>query len=207
MSNIIKDPISATLTEEHAKLMSELKKAARAQYGENKRISDGNYDESLAVKCVNGTFVGKKVEDIIVYRGIPFVGRQPIGELRWKAPEEVVPDDSVYEAYYNGKCCPQREVEYSAAYIQGEDCLYLNIWKTVDMSAKKKPVMIWVHGGGYEIGGTVISTISSRRILTLSSSPSLTDLAYLVSSTCPTCRTAGITLTRKISDSWIRLRL
>ena len=79
MSNIIKDPISATLTEEHAKLMSELKKAARAQYGENKRISDGNYDESLAVKCVNGTFVGKKVEDIIVYRGIPFVGRQPIG--------------------------------------------------------------------------------------------------------------------------------
>ena len=155
MSNIIKDPISATLTEEHAKLMSELKKSARAQYGENKRITDGNYDESLAVRCVNGTFVGKKVEDIIVYRGIPFVGSQPVGELRWKAPAEVVPDDSVYEAYYNGKCCPQREVEYSAAYIQGEDCLYLNIWKNVDMSVEKKPVMIWVHGGGYEIGGTV----------------------------------------------------
>ena len=155
MRNIIKDPISATLTEEHAKLMSELKKAARAQYGENRKITDGNYDESLAAKCVNGTFVGKKVENIIVYRGIPFVGEQPVGAYRWKAPVDVVPDDGVYEAYYNGKCCPQREIEYSAAYIQGEDCLYLNIWKADDMPAEKKPVMVWVHGGGYEIGGTV----------------------------------------------------
>ena len=32
----------------------------RALYGENKKITDGNYDKSLAVKCINGTFVGKK---------------------------------------------------------------------------------------------------------------------------------------------------
>lgn len=38
--------------------MDELKKEMRAQYGENKRITDGNYDKSLAVRCVNGTFVG-----------------------------------------------------------------------------------------------------------------------------------------------------
>ena len=31
----------------------------------NKKITDGNYDKSLAVKCVNGTFVGKKAENII----------------------------------------------------------------------------------------------------------------------------------------------
>ena len=155
MRNIIKDPISAALTEEHAKLMRELKKAARAQYGENKKITDGNYDKSLAAKCVNGTFVGKKTENIIAYRGIPFVGEQPVGELRWKAPVDVAPDDGVYEAYYNGKCAPQREVEYSAAYIQGEDCLYLNIWKADDVPAEKKPVMVWIHGGGYEVGGTV----------------------------------------------------
>lgn len=151
---IIKDPISATLTEEHAEVMSQLKEVARAQYGENKKITDGNYDESLAVKCVNGTFVGRKADNTIVYRGIPFVGEQPVGELRWKAPVDVAPDDGVYEAYYNGKCCPQREVEYSAAYIQGEDCLYLNVWKADDASVEKKPVMVWVHGGGFEIGGT-----------------------------------------------------
>lgn len=155
MSKIIKDPISATLTEAHAEFMRQLKEAARAQYGENRKITDGNYDKSLAVKCVNGTFVGRKSENIIVYRGIPFVGRQPVGELRWKAPVDVTPDDNVYEAYYNGKCAPQREIEYSSAYVQGEDCLYLNVWKADDASAEKKPVMVWVHGGGFEIGGTV----------------------------------------------------
>ena len=155
MSNRIKDPISATLTEEHAKAMSELKKAAQAQYGENKRITNGNYDRSLAAKCVNGTFVGRKAEDIIVYRGIPFVGAQPVGENRWKAPVDYVSDDGIYEAYYNGKCALQREVEYSSAYYQGEDCLYLNVWKADDVSDENKPVMVWVHGGGFEIGGTV----------------------------------------------------
>ena len=44
------------------------------------------YDQSLAVKCINGTFVGKKTEKTIAYKGIPFVGKQPVGNLRWKAP-------------------------------------------------------------------------------------------------------------------------
>ena len=154
-SEIIKDPISAALTEEHAEIMGQLKEAARAEYGENKKITDGNYDKSLAAKCINGTFVGKKAENIIVYKGIPFVGKQPVGELRWKAPVDYVSDDGVYEAYYNGKCALQREVEYSSAYFQGEDCLYLNVWKSAEPAKEKKPVMVWVHGGGFEIGGTV----------------------------------------------------
>ena len=68
--------------------VGKMKEEIRAQYGENKTITDDNYDKSLAVKCINGTFVGTKTEDVIVYKGIPFVGQQPVGELRWKAPEE-----------------------------------------------------------------------------------------------------------------------
>ena len=56
-----------------------------ALYGENKKITDDNYDRSLAVKCVNGTFVGKKTGNIIAYKGIPFVGKQPVGEYRFPA--------------------------------------------------------------------------------------------------------------------------
>ena len=231
MGNIIKDPISATLTEEFAKLFSEMKKAARAMYGKNMRITDDNYDKSLAVKCVNGTFVGKKTENVIVYKGIPFVGEQPVGVLRWKAPVDVVPDDGVYEAslavkcingtfvgkktdnivtfrgipfvgqqpvgnlrwrdpvdvvpddgvyeaYYNGKCCPQREIEFSAAYVQGEDCLYLNIWKTDDASAKKKTVMVWVHGGGYEIGGTADPGYDFQNFVTENPDVIVVSIAY-----------------------------
>ena len=53
---------------------SEIKEKVRAFYGENKEITDGNYDQSLAVKCSGGTFVGKLADSTIVFRGIPFVG-------------------------------------------------------------------------------------------------------------------------------------
>ena len=138
------------------KTLDEAKAELRAQYVENKKITDGNYDKSLAVKCINGTFVGKRSDGVIAYKGIPFVGRQPVGELRWKAPVDVVPDDGVYEAYYNGKSGPQKEdiSEGSSLYVQGEDCLYLNVWKADEKSAEKKPVMVWIHGGGWVAGGT-----------------------------------------------------
>ncbi len=132
------------------------KEKIRANYGENKKITDGNYDRSLAVKCINGTFVGKKTDGVIAYKGIPFVGKQPVGDLRWKAPVDVTPDDGVYEAYYNGKAPRQPETggEQASLYVQGEDCLYLNIWKSDEPVKEKKPVMVWIHGGAFEMGGT-----------------------------------------------------
>ena len=136
-----------------------VKKAAeriQALYGENKKITDGNYDKSLAVKCLNGTFVGKKSGDVIAYKGIPFVGKQPTGELRWKAPVDCVPDDGVYEAYYFGKI-PRQEGSISQVgsfYPQSEECLFLNVWKAENAGTEKKPVMVWIHGGAFEIGST-----------------------------------------------------
>ena len=115
----------------------------------------GTVDNDLAVKCINGTFIGKKTDNIISYLGIPFVGQQPVGNLRWKAPVDVTPDDGVYEAYYYGKTPMQAEGDPAALYIQGEDCLYLNVWKTDDTSTEKKPVMVWIYGGGFETGGTI----------------------------------------------------
>ncbi len=133
------------------------KELLRSMYGgENKKITDGNFDKSLAVKCKNGTFVGKKTENIIMYRGIPFVGRQPVGELRWKAPVDVTADDGVYEAYYNVKSAyGNGQLETGSLYDMDEDCLYLNVWKADDTSAQKKPVMVWIHGGAFEAGGTI----------------------------------------------------
>ena len=134
---------------------AEHKKIVRSWYGENKTITDGNYDKSLAVKCINGTFVGKRVDSAVVFRGIPYVGKQPAGELRWKAPVDVVPCDSVYQAYYNAKSACQPEVEVSSLYYQDENCLYLNVWKSAQPTAEQKPVIVWIHGGAYAYGGTV----------------------------------------------------
>ena len=47
--------------------LNEATERMRALYGENKKITDGNYDKALVVKCVNGTFVGKKAGHVIAF--------------------------------------------------------------------------------------------------------------------------------------------
>ena len=141
---------------EKAETLCKATERMQSLYGENKRITDDDYDKSLAAKCVNGTFVGKKEGDVIAFKGIPYVGRQPSGEYRWKAPVDVVPDDGVYEAHYFGKIPPQwgNVGQMGSLYPQSEECLYLNVWTAKDDGAKKKPVMVWIHGGAYELGST-----------------------------------------------------
>lgn len=123
-----------------------------ARYGVNKKIK-GVYDERLAAKCINGTFVGKLNEGVLEFKGIPFVAEQPVGKLRWKAPQPFKKRDGVYEAYYFGKH-PLQKVIKSRDYVQGEDCLYLNVYKNPDNATEKKPVMVWVYGGAFQTGGT-----------------------------------------------------
>ena len=137
--------------------LHEIKELLKKMYGgENRQITDGNYDQSLAVKCINGTFVGRKTENITVFRGIPYVGKQPVGELRWKAPVDIVPDNGIYEAYYNAKSAyGNGQLETGSLYYLDEDCLYLNVFKSDEATAQKKPVMVWIHGGAFESGGTI----------------------------------------------------
>ena len=112
----------------------------------------GNYDKAHAVKCVNGTFVGTEEHGVASWLGIPYA-KPPVGKRRFKAPEYVDEGDRVFEAKYYGKCafgahgqgdCIQK--------LTSEDCLYLNIWVNADDKTKKKPVMVWIHGGSYIIG-------------------------------------------------------
>ena len=151
-----------------------------AQYGENKKIINNNYDKSLAVKCINGTFVGKKAENVVAYKGIPFVGKQPVGELRWKAPVDAAADDGIYEAYYYGKTPVQAPGDVAALYPMGEDCLYLNIWKADD-NIKNKPVMVWIYGGAFEVGGTADPQYDCHNFVKENPDVILVTIAYRVS--------------------------
>ncbi len=135
-------------------MTEEAKKRVRDTYGVN-RLVEGDYDQSLSAKCENGVFVGQKSDNICVFRGIPFA-EQPLGELRWKAPQPVKSSEAVWQAYYNGKSPIQTEwpTELGSYYRQGEDCLYLNVWKNLDDNTPDKPVMVFFHGGSYGWGGT-----------------------------------------------------
>lgn len=134
-----------------------LEKQIMETAGQNKKIT-GSYDESLAVVCDNGTFVGKEQNGVRSYRGIPYA-ESPTGSLRWKPPVDAGKNAGVYEAYYYGKSNIQTPAasERSSLYIQGEDCLTLNVWTSGTDStenAAPKPVMVFIHGGAYGWGGT-----------------------------------------------------
>ena len=98
---------------------------------------------------------------VFVYRGIPYAA-PPIGELRWKEPQPVVPWEGVkiadkfghpgYQAvHYPGGYTTEWGYGDEAPY--SEDCLYLNVWtKAPGQADKKLPVALWIHGGGYREG-------------------------------------------------------
>lgn len=132
----------------------EIRKRLQALYGENKEIS-GNYDTTLSVTCNNGIFVGKKKENIISYKGIPYA-KPPIGNLRWKDPVAADNSTKVYEAYYFGKAPIQTDYQllYGSYYKKGEDCLHLNIWVNSNNNSNKKAVIVYIHGGSYTSDST-----------------------------------------------------
>lgn len=99
---------------------------------------------------VSGTIVGDPGKEVHVYRGIPYAA-PPLGDLRWKPPQPVVPWTGIRESTVFSNMCPQNQASWVSGNI-GEDCLTLNVFtpaKTVD---EKLPVMVWLHGGGFAVG-------------------------------------------------------
>ena len=107
-----------------------------------------NANTSKAVKCNNGTFVGKETDELIIWKGIPYA-TQPVGKLRWKKALPAADDDGVYDATKPGHV-PIGPVNDSMGTAEfGEDCLVLNVYCNTRCQDGKKPVMVWIHGGGF----------------------------------------------------------
>ncbi len=107
-------------------------------------------------KCYNGTFVGKVQEDVHVWKGIPYA-KNPEGDLRFKEAQDLEPSEKTFEAYYFADSCmqPLDDAELASQYHQGEKNLALNIWNSTKDKSKKKPVLVFIHGGGWVQGGSV----------------------------------------------------
>lgn len=108
---------------------------------------------------VEGTMNGT----VYQFLGIPFA-KPPVGELRWKFPENPDNWQGILETKDFAPVCPQKKFEQgSDAYtLEGnEDCLYLNVW-TPQTGTAGLPVMVFIHGGGNQQGGASSEELGTK---------------------------------------------
>ena len=91
-----------------------------------------------------------KSATVRVFRGIPYA-TPPVGDLRWRAPQPAARWDGVRKADTFGPVCMQAAGPGPAAHMS-EDCLYLNVFTAATHAGEKRPVMVWLHPGGYTSG-------------------------------------------------------
>ncbi|MHA2007610.1 MAG: carboxylesterase/lipase family protein [Promethearchaeota archaeon] len=113
-------------------------------------------EKTEIIDTKTGKIQGIKDEGLEIFKGIPYAERV-VGDLRFKPPLPAKRMPGVFLATEFGPICPQEISEKSqksptSPNPQSEpDCLNLNIW-TPSADQDKRPVMVWIHGGGLRTG-------------------------------------------------------
>ncbi len=111
--------------------------------------------ENFIVETTSGKVRGYGRRGVIKFKGIPYA-EPPIGDIRFKPSVSVKPWKDILDATNFSPIAPQPPPEIEARYTRNmpqneADCLTLNIW-TQKLDINKRPVMFWIHGGGFTIG-------------------------------------------------------
>lgn len=113
---------------------------------------------TTVVQTESGKVAGYVDDGIYTYKGIPYAKAE-----RFMPPVPADPWEGIRSSRAYGPTCPQGkrtgwysdELAFSFSWDDGfpdEDCLRVNIWTPGINDGKKRPVMVWLHGGGYSSG-------------------------------------------------------
>lgn len=113
-------------------------------------------DNAPLANIATGTLRGRIQEGVNCFYAVPYA-QAPVGELRFAAPQAAAPWLGVRDATEPGPVAPQLPSRLSGVMgeferAQSEDCLTLTVW-TPAVDARRRPVLVWLHGGAYVSGG------------------------------------------------------
>jgi para-nitrobenzyl esterase len=122
-------------------------------------------DKIAIVETTYGKVKGFILRGIYNFRGIPY-GANTTGKNRFLPPQKPEPWTGMFPAVWWGNSAPQiMENRYENSYQSfvdhwnyddvSENCLKLNIWTQAINDGKKRPVLLWLHGGGFTNGNGI----------------------------------------------------
>lgn len=126
------------------------------------------------VRISDGAVRGAAVSGIYEFLGLPYAA-PPTGALRWRPPRRPARWDGVRDATQFAPSCPQLPSPFAPPGPFSENCLHLNIYTPALGRDADRPVLVWIHGGGFTqdgarnydgsklaADGTVVVTIDYR---------------------------------------------
>ena len=118
----------------------------------------------IIADTTSGPVQGREKEDVLLFAGVPYAAA-PVGALRFRAPQPVEPWREVRKATRFGPAAPQVPTGGLTANTPvrwNEDCLTLNVC-TPAADGARRPVLFWIHGGGYRTGQGAIPWYNGAR--------------------------------------------
>jgi para-nitrobenzyl esterase len=109
--------------------------------------------QSPITSTQHGLVLGRQKKGVLLFNGIPYA-EPPVGDRRFKRPVSPASWDDIRDATRFGPAAPQLPsggMTDSVPVNWNEDCLFLNVC-TPAIDQKKRPVLVWIHGGAYRSG-------------------------------------------------------
>ena len=141
------------------------------QTNQSKKQDDSINFENVQVDGGIITGINNEADGLYIFKGIPFAA-PPVGDLRWREPQPVIPWEGVRDATEFGASAIQTRnysylpwtEEFMVQNDISEDCLFLNVWTPAKTTSDNLAVMFFIHGGALTEGSGAIDVYNGEEL-------------------------------------------